>query len=166
MGGHHERNEDGLLFSTDQARLDIGAIHEFLSRDSYWVPGIHREFVERGIANSLCFGVYDDSRQQLGFARVVTDGVGFAYLCDVFVVASARGRGISKRLVAFVLDHPDLQRIRRFMLATRDAHALYAQHGFTPLARPENFMERYDADALSRPLLSPLPNDETVGERE
>jgi GNAT superfamily N-acetyltransferase len=150
MGGHHEHSEDGLLFSTDPARLDIDAIHGFLSRDSYWVPGIHRELVERSIANSLCFGVYDDSPRQLGFARVVTDGVGFAYLCDVFVVAEARGRGISKRLIAFVLGHPDLQRVRRFMLATRDAHALYAQHGFAQLAHPEHFMDRYDADALSR----------------
>lgn len=124
-------------------------IHGFLSRDSYWVAGIHRELVERSIAHSLCFGVYAQARQ-LGFARVVTDRVGFAYLADVFVVTSARGQGLGKRLVAFVLAHPDLQRIRRFMLATRDAHELYAQHGFTPLADAGRFMERYDADALSR----------------
>jgi GNAT superfamily N-acetyltransferase len=149
MNGHHERSEEGIVFSTDRARLDIDLIHGFLSRDSYWVPGIHRELVERSIENSLCFGVYADA-QQLGFARVVTDGVGFAYLADVFVVPAARGQGLGKRLVAFVLAHPDLQRIRRFVLATSDAHDLYAQYGFAPLARPERFMERYDADALSR----------------
>ena len=149
MSDHHERSEDGLLFSTDPARLDIDLIHDFLSRESYWVPGIHRELVERSLANSICFGVHVDGKQ-LGFARVVTDCVGFAYLADVFVIEAARARGIGKRLIAFVMDHPDLQRIRRFMLATRDAHDLYAKYGFAPLAHPPRFMERYDADALSR----------------
>jgi len=149
MGELHEQTIDGLLFSTDRARLDIDAIHDFLSHESYWVPDIRREFVERGIANSLCFGAYDGARQ-LAFARVVTDGAGFAYLCDVFVVQEARGRGLGKRLMDFVFAHPDLQRVRRFMLATRDAHGLYAQYGFAPLANPARIMERYDADALSR----------------
>jgi GNAT superfamily N-acetyltransferase len=149
MGEHHQTGEDGLVFSTDRARLDIDLIHGFLSRESYWVPGIHREWVETAIANSLCFGAYE-GRRQLGFARVVTDGAGFAYLGDVFVVESARGRGLGKRLMAFVMAHPQLQRVRRFMLATRDAHELYARHGFAPLANPDVFMERYDPDALSR----------------
>jgi GNAT superfamily N-acetyltransferase len=149
MPGHHERSEDGLLFSTDPARLDIDLIHDFLSRESYWVPGIRREFVEQAIARSICFGVYDESRQ-LAFARVVTDGAGFAWLADVFVLGDQRGHGLGKRLIEFVLSHPDLQRIRRFMLATRDAHDLYARFGFTQLAHPERLMERYDADALSR----------------
>lgn len=149
MGEHHQTGEDGLVFSTDRARLDIGLIHGFLSRESYWVPGIHRDLVETAIANSLCFGVYDEGRQ-LGFARVVTDGAGFAYLGDVFVVDAARGRGLGKRLMAFVMAHPQLQRVRRFMLATRDAHELYARHGFAPLANPDAFLERYDSDALSR----------------
>lgn len=146
---HHEWNEDGFLFSTDRRRVDIGLVHEFLSRDSYWVPGIRREFVERAIEHSICFGVYEDKRQ-VAFARVISDCAGFAWLADVFVVAEARGRGIGKRLTAFVMAHPDLQRIRRFMLATRDAHGLYAGAGFTPLAHPERLMERYDAEALSR----------------
>ncbi|HEY6940973.1 GNAT family N-acetyltransferase [Dokdonella sp.] len=149
MGEHHERTVDGVLFSTDRARLDIDAIHAFLAGESYWVPGIHRELVERSIERSLCFGAYEGTRQ-LAFARVVTDGAGFAYLCDVFVVDVARGRGLGKRLMAFVFDHPDLQRVRRFMLATRDAHGLYAHYGFRPLANPATFMERYDPDALSR----------------
>lgn len=149
MGEHHEMSEDGFVFSTDRARLDIDLIHGFLSRESYWVPGIRREFVERAIANSLCFGIYEEERQ-LGFARVVTDGAGFAWLCDVFIVAPARGRGLGKRLTTFVMGHPQLQCVRRFLLATSDAHGLYAQHGFAPLANPVRFMERHDPDALSR----------------
>src|SRR5882672_5207429 len=115
MPGHHELSEDGLLFSTDPARLDIDLIHDFLSRESYWVPGIRREFVERAIARSICFAVYEGSRQ-LAFARVITDGAGFAWLADVFVLGDQRGQGLGKRLIEFVLSHPDLQRIRRFML--------------------------------------------------
>ena len=149
MWADHEKTEDGLLFSTDRGRLDIDVIHAFLSTESYWVPGIRREFVERAIETSLCFAIFEGARQ-LGFARVITDGAGFAWLADVFVVADARGRKLGERLVEFVLAHPDLQRIRRFMLATRDAHGLYAKYGFTPLAHPERIMERYDADALSR----------------
>jgi GNAT superfamily N-acetyltransferase len=149
MWADHEKTEDGLLFSTDRGRLDIDMIHAFLSTESYWVPGIRREFVERAIETSLCFAILDGARQ-LAFARVITDGAGFAWLADVFVVADARGRKLGERLVEFVLAHPDLQRIRRFMLATRDAHGLYAKYGFTPLAHPERIMERYDADALSR----------------
>jgi GNAT superfamily N-acetyltransferase len=149
MTGYHERSEDGILFSTDRSRLDIDLIHAFLSGESYWVPGIRREFVERAIEHSICFGVYDGARQ-VAFARVITDCAGFAWLADVFVAGGRRGGGIGKRLIAFVLEHPDLQRIRRFMLATRDAHDLYANFGFTPLAHPEQLMERYDADALSR----------------
>jgi GNAT superfamily N-acetyltransferase len=153
MNAHHEREDDGLVFSTDKRRLDIALIHDFLSRESYWVPGIHRELIERAIENSLCFGAYEHTRQ-LAFARVITDGAGFAWLADVFVVADARGRHVGTRLIDFVMAHPDLQRIRRFMLATRDAHTLYARFGFTPLAHPDRLMERYDAQALSRPLPS------------
>jgi GNAT superfamily N-acetyltransferase len=144
-----EREQDGWLFSTDRARLDRAAIHAFLSRESYWVPNIRRAHVDTAIDHSLCFAAYRDGAQQ-AFARVVTDGAGFAYLADVFVVPSARGQGLSKRLMDFVLAHPSLQHVRRFLLATRDAHGLYAQYGFRPLAAPDRFMERYDPDALSR----------------
>lgn len=113
------------------------------------MPRIRRELVEKAIAHSLCFGVYEDAAQ-IGFARVATDYVGFAWLADVFVLPSQCGRGISKRLMRFVLDHPDLQTLRRFMLATRDAHGLYQKFGFTPLTHPDRYMERYDPDALSR----------------
>lgn len=139
-----------LQFSTDRSRLDVAAIHRFISDESYWTPGIARGLVERAIANSLCFGVYAGA-VQIGFARVVTDYVGFAYLADVFVIREWRGRGVAKRLMDFVFAHPQLQNMRRFLLATRDAHALYARCGFTPLSAPQHFMERFDANALSRP---------------
>lgn len=149
MSEFHQRETDGVLFSTDRKRLDIDAIHAFLRDDSYWVPGIRREHVERAIEHSICFGAYVDGRQ-LAFARVVTDYAGFAYLGDVFVAPHARGGGLGKRLMDFVMAHPDLQHIRRFMLATRDAHGLYEQYGFTPLADPGRIMERFDTNALSR----------------
>ncbi len=145
-----EKQEGTLLFSTDPRLLDIDLIHAFLSGESYWVPGIRRDKLETAIAHSLCFAVYDGGRQ-VAFARVVTDRVGFAYLADVFVIPERRGEGLAKRLMAFVLEHPDLQGLRRFALATRDAHGLYAQFGFRPLTAPERWMERFDGEALSRP---------------
>lgn len=144
-----ERTEGDLVFSTDRARIDVDLVHAFLRDRSYWVPGITRARLTRAIANSLCFGVYRGDAQ-LGFARVVSDLVGFAWLADVFIIETERGAGLGKRLVDFVFAHPDLQGLRRYMLATRDAHGLYAQYGFTPLAAPERYMERYDPDALSR----------------
>ncbi len=125
--------------STDPRRLDLDVISAFLSRESYWARGRPRALVERSVANSLCFGVYHDGRQ-VGFARVVTDRAVFAYLMDVFVLAEHRGRGVGKRLLRAVLDHPDLQGLRLFALRTRDAHGLYAQFGFHALADPETVM--------------------------
>jgi GNAT superfamily N-acetyltransferase len=125
--------------STDTARLDVDAIHAFLTQ-SYWSPGIPRATVARAIANSLCFGVFWQG-QQVGFARMVTDKTTFAYLCDVYVLEAHRGRGVSKQLMDFVMKHPDLQGLRRMMLATRDAHGLYTQFGFTPLTAPDRIME-------------------------
>jgi GNAT superfamily N-acetyltransferase len=126
--------------STDPARLDIDAIHACLTR-SYWSPGIPREVVARTAANSLCFGLFHATEGQVGYARVVTDRASFAYLCDVYVLEAHRGQGLSKWLLQTILAHPDLQGLRRFMLATRDAHGLYAQFGFTPLASPDRMME-------------------------
>jgi hypothetical protein len=126
--------------STDPTRLQPAAIHAYLTR-SYWSPGIPRELVERAIANSLCFGIYLGGEAQVGFARVVTDKATFAYLADVYVLEEHRGQGLSKRLVQTIQAHPELQGLRRFLLATRDAHGLYAQFGFAPPARPENLME-------------------------
>jgi GNAT superfamily N-acetyltransferase len=125
--------------STDPSRLQLDAIHAYLTR-SYWSPGIPKEVVARAIANSMCFGVYL-GETQVGFARVVTDKASFAYLADVYVLEEHRGQGLSKRLVQFIQAHPDLQGMRRFLLATRDAHGLYAQFGFQPVARPQSLME-------------------------
>jgi GNAT superfamily N-acetyltransferase len=125
--------------STDPARLDVDAIHAFLTQ-SYWSPGIPRATVARAIASSLCFGVFCRG-QQVGFARMVTDKTTFAYLCDVYVLEAHRGRGVSKQLMDYIMKHPDLQGLRRMMLATRDAHGLYAQFGFTPLSAPDRIME-------------------------
>jgi len=125
--------------STDPTRLQPAAIHAYLTR-SYWSPGIPKDVVERAIANSLCFGIYL-GQAQVGFARVVTDKATFAYLADVYVLEEHRGQGLSKRLVETIQAHPDLQGLRRFLLATKDAHGLYAQFGFAPPARPGNLME-------------------------
>lgn len=135
-------NMDKLHISTDKAALDLPMIHQFLSECSTWAIGIPLATVQRAIDNSLCFGAYLDGRQ-VGFARVTSDFATFAYLADVFVLPPQRGRGYSKALMAAVLAHPELQGLRRFMLATSDAHALYAQYGFTPPARPAALMERY-----------------------
>ena len=125
--------------STDPQRLDIDAIHAFLSR-SFWAEGIPKELVEKAIANSLSFGLFDDG-SQVGFARVVTDRATFAYLCDVYVLESHRGRGLGKWLIEAVMAHPDLQALRRFQLVTRDAHSLYAPYGFAAPSDPEWQME-------------------------
>ncbi len=142
-------NMASLQISTDKEALDVALIHQFLSEQSAWARGIPLAVVQRAIAHSLCFGAYLDGRQ-VGFARVTTDRATFAYLADVFVVERERGKGYSKRLVEAVLAHPGLQGLRRFMLATSDAHGLYAQYGFTPPARPATLMERYVPDIYAR----------------
>ncbi|HXS90969.1 MAG TPA: GNAT family N-acetyltransferase [Steroidobacteraceae bacterium] len=134
--------------STDSARLDVDAIHAFLTR-SYWSPGIPRATVARAIANSLCFGAFWQG-QQVGFARVVTDRTTFAYLCDVYVLEAHRGHGLAKQLMDRVMKHPDLQGLRRMMLATLDAHGLYAQFGFTALGAPDRIMEVLKPDIYSK----------------
>jgi GNAT superfamily N-acetyltransferase len=143
---------DQYVVSTDPARLDVDRIHQFLYT-AYWSTGIPREVVERSIANSVPFGLYAPSREQVGFARVVTDRATYAYLGDVYVETAHRGRGLGKFLVSCVLDHPDLQGLRRWALATADAHTLYARHGFTAPAHPEMhlFIERAPADLWPAP---------------
>ena len=135
--------------STDKARLDVGLIHRFLSTEAYWSRGMPRATLERAIAGSLCFGAYLDERQ-VAFARVVTDGATFAYLADVFVLPAHRGQGLGRQLIAEVMAHPELQGLRRFMLATADAHRLYAKFGFASPARPERLMEILDFDLYTR----------------
>ena len=126
--------------STDPARLDVDVIHDFL-RTTYWAKDVSRSLVEKSIRHSLCFGVYAGGRQ-VAFARVVTDFARVAYLADVFVVPEHRRRGVAKRLIRAIVDHPELEGLRRILLATRDAHGLYAQFGFRPLANPEEFLIR------------------------
>jgi len=134
-----------LNISTDKAALDIALIHGFLSERSTWAVGMPLALLEKAIANSLCFGGYQDGKQ-IAFARVITDGATFANLVDVFVLPEHRGLGHGKRLMAAVMAHPELQGLRRFSLATGDAHGLYAQFGFTPPQRPQTLMERYVPD--------------------
>jgi GNAT superfamily N-acetyltransferase len=130
---------DGYEVSTDPERLDLDAVHDFLSQ-SYWAPGIPRGLMERGIRNSIPFGLYAPRRAQVGFARVVSDRAQFAYLADVYVLPAHRGHGLGIWLVECVLSHPDLAAMRRWMLATQDAHELYRRFGFGPAGHPERLM--------------------------
>ena len=136
----YEIHENDLLISDDPALLDRALVFDFLRNRSYWAQEVTREILDRSVENSLCFGMYLDTKQ-IGFARVITDFATFAWLADVFIVEEKRRRGFSKKLVAAVLAHPTLQGLRRFMLGTQDAHGLYAGFGFKPLANPERFME-------------------------
>ena len=136
---------DDYLITTDARRLDVDAVHAYLTQ-SYWSPGIPRATVERAMANSICFGVMKGG-EQVGFARVVTDRATFAYLADVYILEPHRGKGLAKALMKAIIAHPDLQGLRRFTLATRDAHALYKQFGFTELSKPGNMMEIHNPDA-------------------
>lgn len=125
---------------TDPRRLDVDVIHTFLAEESYWSPGIPRAVVERAVENSLCFGVYHRGAQ-VGFARVVTDKATFALLADLFILGAHRGKGLSKWLMRCVVEHEDLQGLRRLLLLTSDAHGLYRQFGFKELGNPSRFME-------------------------
>ena len=134
---------DGTFTITcDPARIDHALVADFLA-SSYWAKGIPRATVQKSLANSLCFVVLDGDRQ-VGFARVISDCATIAYLGDVFVLPDYRGKGLSKWLMECIVSHPELQGLRRWILATSDAHGLYEQFGFTPLRKPEVFMERHD----------------------
>jgi hypothetical protein len=156
----HRRGE--FLISTDPSRLDLDLIHDFLT-NSYWAKGIPKDVVTRSIEHSLCFGIYDESQEkppllaksaksgargpaQVGFARVISDFATVAYLGDVFVLESHRGRGLGKWMMECIMQHPALQGLRRWILLTRDAHELYAKSGFTPLRTPERYMELHHPD--------------------
>lgn len=144
-----ERRRGDLLVSTDRARLDVDLIHDVLSA-TYWASGIPREIVERAIAGSIAFGLYDDGRQ-VGFARVITDMATYAYLADVFVVEARRGQGLGDWLVESIRLHPQLQGLRRFALITRDAGPLYARHGFAGPSTPLGYMEIVDREVYGKP---------------
>lgn len=131
--------------SDDPARLDLRAIHAYLQR-SYWSPGIPFEIVERAVRGSLCIGAYDGAGAQVGFARFISDHATFCYVGDVYVLEEHRGRGLSKALMSLAMDHPLLQGLRRWSLVTADAHGLYRQFGFVPVAQPERHMERLNRD--------------------
>jgi len=138
----YEIHYGAYVLSDDPVRLDVTTIHHYLSSESYWAAGIPREIVEHSLRQSLCLGAFGDAGAQVGLARAVTDYATFAWLCDVFVLDAHRGRGLGKALVQAMLAHPRLQTLRRFALGTKDAHRLYAQFGFTPLAAPERQMEK------------------------
>jgi GNAT superfamily N-acetyltransferase len=135
-----EITENDFIFSDDSNLVDVVAVHRYLSEESYWAKNIPFDTVKRSILNSLCFGVYKDTKQ-VGFARWVTDKATFAYLCDVYVETAYRGLGLSKKLMSLMMFHPDLQGLRTYTLGTLDAHGLYAQYGFKPLTMPERRME-------------------------
>jgi GNAT superfamily N-acetyltransferase len=145
-----EHRRGDFVISTDPARLDLGVIHGFLT-NCYWAKGIPRDVVERSIEHSLCFGIYDGTGLQVGFARVISDFATVAYLGDVFVLESHRGRGLGKWLMECVMQHPALQNLRRWILLTRDAHGLYARSGFTPLKTPDRYMELHQPNVYERP---------------
>jgi ribosomal protein S18 acetylase RimI-like enzyme len=142
-----EQSRGDYTVSTDPARLDVDAVYDYLSR-SYWAQGIPRETVERALQNSLCFGLFDGEKQ-IGLARVVTDRITYAYLCDVFVLESYQGKGLGTWLMQCVVGHPDLRELRRWQLVTRDAHALYQKVGFKPLTEPERHMEKTYPEILN-----------------
>lgn len=131
-----------IVVTTDRSRLDVDTIHAFLST-AYWSNGIPRDLLVRAIDHSLCFGVFEHGRQ-VGFARVISDHATYAYVSDVFVLASHRGRGIGKRLMEAIMAHPELQGLRRWTLFTRDAHRLYRRYGFGESRYPERLMERFE----------------------
>ena len=140
--------DDRFVISTDPARLDVDVIHSYLTR-SYWAADIPIHVVMQALANSINFGLYEGTTQ-IGFARVVSDRATFAWVCDVFVLEGWRGRGLSKWLIECVRSAPQLQGLRRWILATRDAHGLYAQFGFKPLAAPDRWLEITDPDLYRR----------------
>ncbi|MGR5468577.1 GNAT family N-acetyltransferase [Vibrio astriarenae] len=138
----------GYRISTDNNELNLNVVFDFISY-SYWAKGIPRERVEKSVKHSLCFEVYDVRGEQVGFARLITDRATFAYLSDVFILSEHRGKGLSKWLVEVIISYPDLQGLRRIVLATHDAHGLYAQYGFEPLSHTENFMQIWIPDVYA-----------------
>ncbi len=135
--------------STDPAHLDVELVHRWLAEESHWARGVPRAVIERALAHSLNFAACDDAGRQVGFARIVTDKATFAWLADVFVIDAHRGKGVSRLLMQAIVDHPDLQGLRRWLLATRDAHGLYEKFGFTT-PPPGRLMERLDPDIYKR----------------
>ncbi len=141
--------------STERTKLDMDLIHRYLSTESYWCKGISFEIVQRAADNSLNFGVFYGD-EQVGYARVVSDMATVAYLGDVFVVGAHRGKGLSKMLMRAIMQYPGLQGLRRWILLTRDAHELYQQYGWKPIASPDRWMEVHDPHVYVTPPVAPL----------
>ena len=137
-----------IRISTNRADVNLDVVHAFLSQDAYWSKNIPFDLVRKAIENSYCFSAFVEDRQ-VGFARVISDGSTFAYLCDVFTLPEFRGRGIGKKLMQTVQAHPELQGLRRWMLMTADAHKLYESYGFSVLAKPDRAMEISKPDIYS-----------------
>ena len=147
--------KDHFTITTDKEKFDIDLIHSFLTQ-SYWAEGISKEIVQGSIDGALCFAVVDNDNadlpagRQVGFARMITDKATFAYLADVFIIEEYRGLGLSKWLMEVIMSHPDLQGLRRMMLATRDAHGLYKKFGFTPLNNTDRWMQIHNPDVYKK----------------
>lgn len=141
--------KDNYCISTDRTKLDMNAIHNFLSTQSYWCPNIPFEKVKKSIENSLNFGLYFKD-QQIGFARIISDFSTVAYLADVYVLPEHRGKGLSKWMMQVIMSHPELQGLRRWMLLTADAHGLYKQFGWTQVANPDRYMELHNKNVYQK----------------
>ncbi len=155
-----DTNEHEYEISTDKKRLDLALIHDFLAHQSYWAKGIPFEVMKKSIENALCFGVYYQGRQ-VGFARVVTDYATIAYIGDVFIIETYQGKGLGKRLVKTIIDHPELVGLRLWLLGTRDAHDLYRKYGFKKVAETpavERFMVILNSDVYNRPSNRETPS--------
>ena len=138
-----------FCISTDKSKLDIDSIHEFLSTQAYWCLNIPKDKVQTAIENSLCFGVYLHEKQ-IGFARIISDFSTIAYLGDVYILEEFRGKGLSKWLVEIIMNHPNLQGLRRWILLTGDAHELYRKFGWTDIADPTKWMELHDKNVYKK----------------
>lgn len=137
------------IVSSDREKLDLPLVHKYLSTQAYWCLNIPFAILKRSVENSLCFGVYHGDRQ-VGFARIISDYATIAYLGDVFIIPEHRGKGLSKRLMETIMAHPDLQGLRRWILLTGDAHGLYRQFGWKPVANPDLYMELANPDVYKR----------------
>lgn len=151
MDTFYKARKDEFLISTNPSLLNIDVIHTYLSKESYWASGIPRDVVEKSVQHSLCFGLYKGD-EQIGFARLVTDKATFAYLADVFILESYRGKGLSKWLIEVIQAHPELQGLRRWVLGTRDAHELYEKFGWTVFTEEtrKRFMQRHFPDVYKQ----------------
>lgn len=145
MSRKFEESKNNFLISTDKSKLDLEVVHNYISKESYGFKGIPFETFKKSVDNSVCFGIYDKSKQ-VGFAKVITDKATFGYLCDVFILEEYRGRALSKWLMECILKHPELQGFRRWILLTRDAQELYKQFGFVQFHAPERCMELWFPD--------------------